>query len=343
MKILMVGPDRNAMGGISTVIRNMFEYKNPSDIILMNNWQKNNRKRLFIKNFFSIGRMIQKNKIDIVHFHVAQKGSFYRKSLLLLRVPKSAKTVFHIHASSFDDFYETANPIKKRLIRRILDKADLIVAVSESWRDYYSKLTDTKVTYINNAVQPPTEINYNVDSKNIVTLGRIGARKGSYDLLKVAKLVYETQPEIQFYLYGDGEIEKLKEQSKSLPNVHIRGWIGNREKSRQFQDTAMHILPSYHEGLPMAILETMSAGIPNLSTTVGGIPIVIKTNRNGFLTEPGNISEMANHILNYMTSDRLTKEKISRNAVETIKDNFSLDIYMNRWTTLYHALLADEE
>ena len=51
----------------------------------------------------------------------------------------------------------------------------------------------------------------------------------------------------------------------------------------------VNILPSYNEGLPMTILETMAYGIPNISTSIASIPEVLHNNDNGFLVKPGDI------------------------------------------------------
>lgn len=340
MKVLMVGPSKDSLGGISTVIRNIYVAKRDYEVFLMNNWQEDRRNKLFLKNFFKIRKEIKREKIDIVHFHVAQNGSFYRKALLLLHTPKSVKTVFHMHASKFDEFYEESNPIEKFFIKSILNEADLIVAVSESWKNYYETITDTKVIAMNNAVRTSNTNSYNPHSKNVITLGRLGTRKGSYDIIKVAERVYKERPDITFYLYGDGEVEKLEKETENMPNVCIRKWLDDEGKEQQFRDTALHFLPSYHEGLPMSILETMSAGIPNLSTDVGGIPTVIKEGVNGYLTKPGQIEEMAEIILCYMNLDDTEKTRISQKAMETIGENFSLDRYVEEWSTVYESLLT---
>lgn len=340
MNILMIGPSIDAKGGMSTVIKNMYEYEGEDQIKVVSNWHEKHRISLFLKNIFTIRKIIKEEKIDIVHFHVAQKGSFYRKSLLLFLLPKKVKSVFHIHASQFDLFYHEASRRKKRIIRKCLGRADLIVAVSESWQEFYQKITDTPVEFVNNAVKMPQENQYQTTAKRILTLGRIGERKGSYDLLKVAKIVGKSYPEVVFEVYGDGEIEHFRQLANQLSNVKINGWINQEEKSELFQHTLLHFLPSYNEGLPMAILETMSCGIPNVATTVGGIPQLIADNEDGFLTKPGNIEEMSKKILLYLEKNTTEKVEISEKAFTKIKKDFSLDSYMEKWHRIYVYLIA---
>lgn len=340
MNILMIGPSIDAKGGMSTVIKNMYEYEGEDQIKVVSNWHEKHRISLFLKNIFTIRKIIKEEKIDIVHFHVAQKGSFYRKSLLLFLLPRKAKSVFHIHASQFNLFYHEASRRKKRIIRKCLGRADLIVAVSESWQKFYQKITDTPVEFVNNAVKMPQENQYQTTAKRILTLGRIGERKGSYDLLKVAKIVGEFYPEVVFELYGDGEVEHFRQLTRQLPNIKINGWVDQEEKDELFQRTLLHFLPSYNEGLPMAILETMSYGIPNITTNVGGIPQLIENNEDGLLTEPGDVEEMSHKILQYLGKAATEKARFSEKAFKKVKKGFSLDSYMEKWHRIYVRLMS---
>ncbi|AUB51777.1 glycosyltransferase [Enterococcus mundtii] len=340
MNILMIGPSIDAKGGMSTVIKNMYEYEGEDQIKVVSNWHEKHRISLFLKNIFTIRKIIKEEEIDIVHFHVAQKGSFYRKSLLLFLLPKKVKSVFHIHASQFDLFYQEASRRRKRIIRKCLGRADLIVAVSESWQKFYQKITDTPVEFVNNAVKMPQENQYQTTAKRILTLGRIGERKGSYDLLKVAKIVGEFYPEVVFELYGDGEVEHFRQLTRQLPNIKINGWVDQEEKDELFQRTLLHFLPSYNEGLPMAILETMSYGIPNITTNVGGIPQLIENNEDGLLTEPGDVEEMSHKILQYLEKDATEKARFSEKAFKKVKMDFSLDSYMEKWHRIYVRLMS---
>lgn len=338
----MIGPSMEAKGGMSTVIKNMYDYQGEDQFKVVSNWSENHRLLLFLKNCVTLRKKIKHENIDIVHLHVAQKGSFYRKSLLLFILPKNVKTVFHMHASQFDVFYQKKSKRKKKVIRRCFNKVDLIVAVSENWKNFYQNITDTPVRFIDNALKTPVDNKYQTTSKRILTLGRIGRRKGSYDLLKVAEIVGKAYPDIVFELYGDGEVEKFRRLASQLPNVKINGWLDQREKEQLLQISLMHFLPSYNEGLPMSVLETMSYGIPNLTTTIGGIPKLITDNEEGFLTNPGDIEGMSKKIFLYLEKSSAEKAQISEKSFKKIKKNFSLDNYMDQWHNIYISLMEQK-
>ncbi|NBJ47167.1 glycosyl transferase [Enterococcus faecalis] len=332
MKILMIGPDKSEKGGIATVIKNTMSADKNFEIVELSNWKSNKRWFPFFKNMIQIRSIIKKQKIDIVHFHVAQKGSFFRKALLALMVNKLSKKIFHMHASEFDKFYDNSNKAIKLFIRHVLNNVDQVVAVSPEWENYYKQFAPDKTSAVYNAVPSGLPITRK-KSKNILTLGKIGKRKGSYDLLEVAKRVEKIDSEITFSICGDGEINKFKEISKHIGNLYVYEWIDEKQKVEMFENTALHFLPSYKEGLPMAILETMSYGISNLSTNVGGIPSIIQDGRNGFICEPGDIEGMTEKIVKFFSNER--HEKLEENVKKTINQKFSMISYIKSWEEIY--------
>ena len=116
---------------------------------------------------------------------------------------------------------------------------------------------------------------------------------------------------------------------------HI-GWINAEDKEDFFSRTMINILPSYHEGLPMTILETMAYGIPNISTNIASIPEVIKNGENGYLIEPGDIESLKKYIL-LLISNKKKRTEISCEAKKTIDENFSIDKHINNLKKIYKS------
>lgn len=340
----MIGPNSNSKGGIATVIGNFKEHYAGHKVYYLDTWNETHKFREGIRAFWNIRKQIKQKKIDIAHFHVAQKGSFFRKALLAKRIRKECPVIFHMHASQFDTFYEKANPHVQKWIRNILDNVDGIVVLSKEWETYYKKVTKTRIIVIENAVCVPEAPIYNKNAKQIVTFGRIGKRKGSYDILKVAKQIGHTFPEIEFVLYGDGEISQLEAeiQEKKLQNMRVGGWITAEKKEEVMRNTVLHLLPSYHEGLPMAILETMAEGVPNLASNVGGIPQVVYDEQNGYVIEPADINTMVRKLTSFLANQK-KRDELSNNAFRTIQENFSLDNYFEKWNQFYDSIKKNEE
>ncbi|EGO8156578.1 glycosyltransferase family 4 protein [Enterococcus faecalis] len=334
MKILMIGPSNNSKGGMASVIK-LFQ-ESSFQITYLESWHEKGWVICFITLFFKLRKLIKKHEIEIVHFHVAQNGSFFRKSLLLFLVPKNMPAIFHMHASNFTSFYDNAGCIKKYWIKKTFQKVDLIVAVSRQWKEYYETITETRVQFVNNSVIVSKDDYFSFRSKRVITLGRIGNRKGSYDILEAASKIYKIDPAIKFELYGDGEVLKFQELSEKIPNVSINNWISHKNFKETLMNSSLHLLPSYNEGLPMSVLETMGMGIPNITSDVGGIPTVINSEENGWLIKAGEVDEIVSVILKILTfGEQLAIEKVASNAKETIKNEFGIHRYFEIWLQIY--------
>ena len=79
--------------------------------------------------------------------------------------------------------------------------------------------------------------------------------------------------------------------------VTFLGWLPSGQVSEELANADAFVLPSYNEGLPMSLLEAMAAGLPVLSTPVGGIPEVVEHGVNGLIAEAGNIRSIADSML----------------------------------------------
>lgn len=340
----MVGPKSDSKGGIATVIANFKDYyQGENQVFYLATWTEEHKLSAGMKALLTLRKTIKKKKIDVVHFHVAQKSSFYRKALLAKLVPRDVPVIFHMHASQFDTFYKTAKPGARKKIQRELNRLDGLVVLSEEWAGFYEQITDTPIEIIENAVTVSDHPHYNSQATEIITLGRLGKRKGSYDILHVAKQLETEFPAIQFTLYGDGEIEEVEQEMEALAsqNVQLGGWLLKEDREKVISNTVLHLLPSYQEGLPMSILETMAEGIPNLASDVGGIPQVIQDDETGMLINPGDISLMTEKLRSFL-QDKEWRESLSQAAHHKVKTDFSLENYFEKWNLYYENLLEEK-
>jgi glycosyltransferase involved in cell wall biosynthesis len=174
-------------------------------------------------------------------------------------------------------------------------------------------------------------------------LGRLGQRKGVYDLLQAADALVnrQHQKDFMFYLAGDGEVEQVKQvvQEKRLENnVQVLGWIGEEEKLEWLKKADIMVLPSYNEGLPMSILEAMAAGKIIISGRVGGIPDLVTDGENGFLITPGDVESLQKHLL-FVATHPEQMMRMAENNRRKIDEQYNLE-KLNAWLfSLYRLLI----
>lgn len=349
--ILMVCSDLSQVkGGMVSVVKNLLGYGNWEEfsICYIAAHVEGNavRKLLFfaaacIKVFFSL----LFRRADLLHLHVSERGSFYRKAVLLnMAKAFHVPVILHHHGAEFQSFYEGLTDRKKEYVRQILEKADCNIVLSgERERELLKKAAGARCAVIFNAVDVP-EANPYHGGDAVVTLGRLGERKGTYDLIQaVRELDSKLPPDIRFWLCGDGETERVETAAKEAGIMHriaYIGWSHGEEKRKLLSHAVCHVLPSYREVMPMSILETMAGGIPNISTDVGSIPDVISHGENGFLVRPGDIESLKEDIY-LLCTDRKRREEISRNAYETAKRQFSLEAGCQRIKELYRQCIGN--
>ncbi|MDR1583162.1 MAG: glycosyltransferase family 4 protein [Prevotellaceae bacterium] len=346
-RILSISNSRKEnKGGIATCVNNLSKYYEKFNYVASTR-SKNPIVMLwyFAMCILGLFYFILIRRIRIVHIHGSSYGSFVRKMIIIniCRLMK-VKTVYHMHGAEFKLFYAKYN--RKDIIKKTIDKVDALVVLSKSWKDFFLSVTDEKRIYIvNNMIDKPDFVRSYQQNQSIVRflfLGRIGERKGIFDLLEVIKEKKDyLNNRFLLYVGGDGETGKLIEFviKNRLENlVKFEGWVSGEKKIELLSACDVFILPSYNEGLPLAILEAMSYGMPVISTTVGGIPEAVSDKENGFLIEPGNKQQLLESI-SYFLEHPQEMEKMGCRSLTMIR-NFYPENIIPQLNSIYEKLLS---
>ena len=142
---------------------------------------------------------------------------------------------------------------------------------------------------------------------------------------------------------GDGDIGRCKQivEEKNLKsNIIIVGWADFDRKLELLKKSSVLVLPSYNEGLPMAILEGMACGKAIISTTVGAIPEVVKE-ENGILIEPGDVEKLSEALRRYCMNQERVK-KIGKNNIALIHTKYSMDAMHQKLEKIYADTMGEK-
>ncbi len=336
MKVLVIGPSpEKSKGGMATVIKDIRDDKQLNkqfDIEIYESYIDGNK---FERAVYMIIAFLNFKKIyslyDLFHIHVASYGSAFRKAKYISFLKKRGKKVIlHIHGAAFMDFYNNLSDSKKDYIVDILNSCDLVIALSDEWKNKFKKHFKLR-----NCISLPNGIS-TADFRCAVTekgehtnafllLGRIGKRKGAYDLVNAVEMLAPKYPDVKLYIAGDGEIEKINDKiikKKLQRNIKVVGWVDFAGKIELLKKVATVVLPSYNEGLPMSILEGMAAGKAIISSSVGALPEVVKE-ENGIIIEPGNVNALVSAMEICMTNPMLISDMSLAN-LQKIEESFSV-------------------
>lgn len=345
-KIIMIGTDMNSCGGMSSVIKLYKESGLLGDnVIYLSSYKDGSI--IFKIGFFAVFLvkylflLLTDKNIKLVHIHIATKGSFFRKSIALIIAKAFGKKVLlHEHAAEFSIFYDKVPLLIKRYITKIFDSCDAVIALSSQCRAEISEKTANRNIQV---LYNPTVVKEIYEKKNetvnVLFMGRLGKRKGTYDIIEAAKHLKADNVEIN--LYGDGEVnevQKVVTEAELQGKVKVNGWISGEQKDEVFKSADIYILPSYNEGLPISILEAMAIGLPVITTPVGGIPEAVENGVNGFLIQPGDYAALAQRIDSLAENPDLRKQ-MGRQSYRIAKEKFDIETVIKQLQDIYSGLI----
>jgi len=349
----MIGPSNKSLGGIATVVNGY------TDAGLFDRWNivylcthiegtKFNKMSAAIKSLINLFVLLLKRNVSLVHVHSAQGVSFWRKFVfILVAFSFSCPVVFHLHAGRFMNFYhDRCGKIQQWLIRFVLRKSARIIVLSCQWEEHIFSLSpESKIVKVFNAVDVKKS-RIVPDQKNrkpvLLYLGRLNKLKGIYDLLEAINRVRITYPDILLKCGGDGELDYVSKRVAELgidSNVKILGWVSGDKKQALMDEASIYVLPSYFEGLPMGVLESMADSLPVVASAVGGIPDVIDSGKDGILIAAGDIDALVDAI-EQLLGDAALRSEIGQAARKKIVDKFSMEIVLPQIEKIYRELGA---
>lgn len=358
-QVLMVGTDMRSKGGVSSVIRLYDEAGLFNAVHFMSSYRDGSapQKCLYYLRFLAAytGALLTRRQLKLVHVHTASYGSFARKSLVILLARLfGKKVIIHMHGAGFTVFYQNMPAPLKWVTRFILRRSDVLIALSSQWQQDLRQICqhpDIRVLYNPTVLKAPVfqdaslerPINREEQKDGLVHflfMGRLGQRKGVYDIIQSAKALKSEN--IKIHLYGDGEVDEVRRQVNAAgvsDKVAVHGWIDGTRKDETFREANVLLLPSYHEGLPISVLEALAYGLPVLATDVGGIAEAVEHGVNGYLISPGECDVLAERMDQLAASSELRLE-MGKSGYRMAADKFDLSVIMRKLEGLYAEVIG---
>lgn len=323
LKVLHVGPSLSLKGGIVKVIKNLVMEK---DYFLGHGYSQSIYETSPARGMFGyISFLLQSPRFikaaynkDLIHFHVASNGSFYRKIILfLISLMLCKKTIIHLHGGGFFDFFDNSNKYIKKLIFIFFHKCTSIVVVSDYSAKQLKKRMNvgSKIFLVPNSSPDFENISLTEcrpkNSSTILFCGTLVAYKGLDDLLQALKLLKERGVTSTLIVAGPGDIEPWFKRAQDLgveDIVSFCGWIDGDKKINLYKDSSIFCLPSHYESFGISALEAMHCSKAVVCTNVGGLPDLVEHQHNGLICAPGDIPALAENLTNLLTNKELSDQ-----------------------------------
>lgn len=283
-----------------------------------------------IKAMIKLYRELNKFEPNVVHTH-AGAGAYIFLWAMLHRV----KVLHTVH--SMPEF--ELGRVKRKIMAVMYRTGKAIpVGISHTIKQLISKMY--KIRKQVELVYNPVDISrFTCDrDKNefkslFITAGRLEAEKNQELLIRAFKKVVEKVEGAKLIILGEGsfrkKLEGIIDKENLSENINLMGNVNNIETYFSIAD--IFVLSSNYEGLPLVLLEAMAAGLPIISTNVGGVKDIITD--NGILVEANNEEMLAKAMIDICQNEEI-RISLSRNAIKNVKQ-YDINIIARQYEQLY--------
>lgn len=285
-----------------------------------------------LNDAYSIIRLtkhIKKIGYDTVFTHSAKAGTLGRIAAKLAGCPK---IIYKVGGFVFNEPRHIISKFVYVIIEFLLSYiTDVMIYVSKYdikiAKKYYFRPKDSVLIY-NGIKLEKSKLDNNNEAVILITVANFYPAKAHSIIIEVAQYLAKMGYKYKWYLIGKGPLAStIKEEVKAKnlgENIIFTGYLSSRGVKDYLSQSNIFILPSFKEGMPLAVLEAMNASLPVIVTRVGALPDFIVDGENGFLVKPNNVQELVKKIVKLIENKEL-QNNIGQKALKSIEDNFSID------------------
>jgi len=233
-------------------------------------------------------------------------------------------------------------------------KSDVIISVTtfnQKWEKWYGA-DPKKFKIIYNGIDPEV---FKPGSKpahlkgipTVVALARVFELKDILTMIRSCAVVKETIPNVQYMVYGDDQAvpEYTQECLDLIDELSLQDnfkFMGPKSNPQEiFLEGDISILTSISEGFPYTVIESMSCGIPVVSTDVGGVKEALDESC-GFTCKPKDAEEIGGNVTKLLLNEEL-RTKMGKNAREKVLNNFTLNKFIGEYEDVYSEIMKSKK
>ena len=289
------------------------------------------RIRLFFKALKELKFFLKNEKIDNNTIIISQ--NFFSNTLMWLA--GNAKNTIGCEHFKYDLYPKLVSYIRCYIYSHL----KCIVTLTEKDQKRFMEHIDAKKTAtIANMVIAKDGVEPNMDSKNIIAIGRLTAQKGFDMLIEAMKTVTNKHPEWIVNIFGEGEDKTMLQtqinNSNLQNNIILRGYSTNIDS--EFCKSSFFVLSSRFEGFPLALIEALGQGMPSVAFDCPEGPAQLLETGGGILVEKENVPKLAEAICYMIEHPEFRKSCIEHK--DYIRKHLAPEVIYKKWMNLFQQL-----
>ncbi len=284
----------------------------------------------------------------ILHLHLASRGSALRKGIIV-QIARLFRVPCLMHDHGIQPYYERSGRLVRWWMRTLFRHSRVVVILAECDRPLIETFTKAPIVFVPNGIMiPPEEAmarpGEGEGPTQFLFLGGDMRRKGIFTLLDAVVSLRQEGLPLSLTIAGadrSGEVEPRIRQLGLDECVRMIGWVEGDAKAQVLRNSDIFVLPSFREGLPVALLEAMSYGLPAIASTVGGIPEAVVAGETGLLVEPGDAAGLA-AAMKALADDPELRRKMGAAGRRRAESLYAIPVICARIKELYRQMAVQD-
>lgn len=304
------------------------------------------RDRGDLRSMLRLVKRLRSERVDLIHAHKFGSNAW---AAVLGRALSIPVRIAHEHTWSFE-----GQPVRRFVDRNLIARfCDVVIAVSEADRERMISLVGMpadKVVVVPNGISWPDasdpdrvrrELGIGPDDAVLVQTAVLRPQKAIGVMLNALAILHRTHPQARLLIAGSGDEAPLRAIAAELRLGEAVSFLGARADVAELLASArVGVLSSDFEGMPLAALEYMAAGLPVVATAVGGLPEMVREGDTGLLVPPRDPEALADRLRRLLDDPGLARDMGARGRV-LARARFSTEAMVGHVTDLYVRLLAE--
>lgn len=293
----------------------------------------------------ALSRRLRKEPADIVHIHTSREFLFLKDMIVAKHIARKnrAKVAMTIHVGAYETVFKRIRFAEKWCMKALNRYVEKVVFLSDVMKkEFEEKGLDrsrTELIYNFHNLPIASDMVKEEGALHLLFVGAIHREKGILELLRALESIDD--PNVTLDVCGMLTDQSIREEFEALvarlgDRVKLNGYVSGEAKSAIFQRAHVLILPSYHEGFPLVILEGLAAGCALISTQVGSTPEVL-SEENVKWVGIGSAEDIAQAIGQYRADPALLKATQAANL--KLSDAFTLKANVGKTCRMFDAML----